>query len=222
MTVRVAINGFGRIGRNFFRAAKEQGADIDIVAVNDLGSIETMAHLLMHDSVAGPYPGTVKATKSAITVDGQRLSVLSERDPADLPWEELGVDVVIESTGFFTGKAAASAHLAAGAKKVIISAPSGDADGTFVVGVNDDTYNPARQHIISNASCTTNCLAPMVKVLEEAFGLEQGLMTTIHAYTGDQQLVDGPHSDARRARAAAVNVVPTSTGAASAIGLVVA
>ena len=221
MTVRVAINGFGRIGRNFFRAAKEQGADIDIVAVNDLGSIETMAHLLMHDSVAGPYPGTVKATKSAITVDGQRLSVLSERDPADLPWEELGVDVVIESTGFFTGKAAASAHLAAGAKKVIISAPSGDADGTFVVGVNDDTYNPARQHIISNASCTTNCLAPMVKVLEEAFGLEQGLMTTIHAYTGDQQLVDGPHSDARRARAAAVNVVPTSTGAASAIGLVV-
>ncbi len=221
MTVRVAINGFGRIGRNFFRAAKEQGADIDIVAVNDLGSIETMAHLLMHDSVAGPYPGTVKATKSSITVDGQRLSVLSERDPADLPWEELGVDVVIESTGFFTGKAAASAHLGAGAKKVIISAPSGDADGTFVVGVNDDTYNPARQHIISNASCTTNCLAPMVKVLEEAFGLEQGLMTTIHAYTGDQQLVDGPHSDARRARAAAVNVVPTSTGAASAIGLVV-
>jgi glyceraldehyde 3-phosphate dehydrogenase len=221
VTVRVAINGFGRIGRNFFRAAKEQGADLDIVAVNDLGSIETMAHLLMHDSVAGPYPGTVKATKSAITVDGQRLSVLSERDPADLPWEELGVDAVIESTGFFTGKAAASAHLAAGAKKVIISAPSGDADGTFVVGVNDDTYNPARQHIISNASCTTNCLAPMVKVLEEAFGLEQGLMTTIHAYTGDQQLVDGPHSDARRARAAAVNVVPTSTGAASAIGLVV-
>ena len=221
MTVRVAINGFGRIGRNFFRAAKEQGADIDIVAVNDLGSIETMAHLLMHDSVAGPYPGTVKATKSAITVDGQRLSVLSERDPADLPWEELGVDVVIESTGFFTGKAAASAHPAAGARKVIISAPSGDADGTFVVGVNDDTYNPARQHIISNASCTTNCLAPMVKVLEEAFGLEQGLMTTIHAYTGDQQLVDGPHRDARRARAAAVNVVPTSTGAASAIGLVV-
>jgi glyceraldehyde 3-phosphate dehydrogenase len=221
VTVRVAINGFGRIGRNFFRAAKEQGADIDIVAVNDLGSIETMAHLLMHDSVAGPFPGTVKATKSSITVDAQRLSVLSERNPADLPWEELGVDVVIESTGFFTGKAAASAHLGAGAKKVIISAPSGDADGTFVVGVNDDTYNPARQHIISNASCTTNCLAPMVKVLEEAFGLEQGLMTTIHAYTGDQQLVDGPHSDARRARAAAVNVVPTSTGAASAIGLVV-
>ena len=221
MTVRVAINGFGRIGRNFFRAVKEQGADIDIVAVNDLGSIETMAHLLMHDSVAGPYPGTVKPTNSSITVDGQRLSVLSERDPAALPWEELGVDVVIESTGFFTGKAAASSHLGAGAKKVIISAPSGDADGTFVVGVNDDTYNPTRQHIISNASCTTNCLAPMVKVLEEAFGLEQGLMTTIHAYTGDQQLVDGPHSDARRARAAAVNVVPTSTGAASAIGLVV-
>jgi glyceraldehyde 3-phosphate dehydrogenase len=220
VTVRVAINGFGRIGRNFFRATKEQGADIDIVAVNDLGSVETMAHLLMHDSVAGPYPGTVKATKSTITVDGQRLSVLSGRDPADLPWEELGVDVVIESTGFFTGKVAASAHLDAGAKKVIISAPSGDADGTFVVGVNDDTYNPAWQQIISNASCTTNCLAPMVKVLEERFGLAQGLMTTIHAYTGDQQLVDGPHSDARRARAAAVNVVPTSTGAASAIGLV--
>ncbi|NDI02338.1 MAG: type I glyceraldehyde-3-phosphate dehydrogenase, partial [Actinobacteria bacterium] len=218
MTVRVAINGFGRIGRNFFRAAKEQGADIDIVAVNDLGSIETMAHLLMHDSVAGPYPGTVKATKSSITVDGQRLSVLSERDPADLPWEELGVDVVIESTGFFTGKAAASAHLGAGAKKVIISAPSGDADGTFVVGVNDDTYNPARQHIISNASCTTNCLAPMVKVLEEAFGLEQGLMTTIHAYTGDQPTLDSSHKDMRRARAAAMSMIPTSTGATSAVG----
>ncbi len=221
MTVCVAINGFGRIGRNFFRAAKEQGVDIDIVAVNDLGSIETMAYLLTHDSVAGPYPGTVKTTKSSITVDGQRLPVLSERDPADLPWSDLGVDVVIESTGFFTGKEAASAHLGAGAKKVVISAPSGDADGTFVVGVNDDTYNPARQHIISNASCTTNCLAPMVKVLEETFGLEQGLMTTIHAYTGNQQLIDGPHSDARRARAAAVNVIPTSTGAASAIGLVV-
>ena len=161
-----------------------------------------MAHLLMHDSVAGPYPGTVKATKSAITVDGQRLSVLSERDPADLPWEELGVDVVIESTGFFTGKAAAS-PIWGRRQEGHHSAPSGDADGTFVVGVNDDTYNPARQHIISNASCTTNCLAPMVKVLEEAFGLEQGLMTTIHAYTGDQQLVDGPHRDARRARAAA-------------------
>ncbi|MEO0495644.1 MAG: type I glyceraldehyde-3-phosphate dehydrogenase [Actinomycetota bacterium] len=221
MTVRVAINGFGRIGRNFFRAAKEQGADIDFVAVNDLGSIETMAHLLTYDTVAGPYPGTVKATKSSITVDGDRLAVLSERDPADLPWDELGVDVVIESTGFFTKKDAAAAHRTAGAKKVIISAPSGDADGTFVVGVNDDTYNPARQHIISNASCTTNCLAPMVKVLEDNFGLEQGLMTTVHAYTGDQQLVDGPHKDPRRARAAAVNVVPTSTGAAKAIGLVV-
>ena len=221
MTVRVAINGFGRIGRNFFRAAKEQGADIDFVAVNDLGSIETMAHLLKYDTVAGPYPGNVKASKSAITVDGDRLTVLSERNPADLPWDELGVDVVIESTGFFTKKDAAAAHRTAGAKKVIISAPSGDSDGTFVVGVNDDTYNPARQHIISNASCTTNCLAPMVKVMEDNFGIEQGLMTTIHAYTGDQQLVDGPHKDPRRARAAAVNVVPTSTGAASAIGLVV-
>ena len=221
MTVRVAINGFGRIGRNFFRAAKEQGADIDFVAVNDLGSIETMAHLLKYDTVAGPYPGNVKASKSAITVDGDRLAVLSERNPADLPWDELGIDVVIESTGFFTKKDAAAAHRTAGAKKVIISAPSGDSDGTFVVGVNDDTYNPARQHVISNASCTTNCLAPMVKVMEDNFGIEQGLMTTIHAYTGDQQLVDGPHKDPRRARAAAVNVVPTSTGAASAIGLVV-
>ncbi|MEM8704987.1 MAG: type I glyceraldehyde-3-phosphate dehydrogenase [Actinomycetota bacterium] len=221
MTVRVAINGFGRIGRNFFRAAKEQGADIDFVAVNDLGSIETMAHLLKYDTVAGPYPGNVKASKSAITVDGDRLAVLSERNPADLPWDELGIDVVIESTGFFTKKEAAAAHRAAGAKKVIISAPSGDCDGTFVVGVNDETYNPARQHVISNASCTTNCLAPMVKVMEDNFGIEQGLMTTIHAYTGDQQLVDGPHRDPRRARAAAVNVVPTSTGAASAIGLVV-
>ena len=221
MTVRVAINGFGRIGRNFFRAAKAQGADIDFVAVNDLGSIETMAHLLKYDTVAGPYPGVVKASKGAITVDVDRLQVLSERNPGDLPWDELGVDVVVESTGFFTKKAAASAHRDAGAKKVIISAPSGDSDGTFVVGVNDDTYNPARHHVISNASCTTNCLAPMVKVMEENFGIEQGLMTTIHAYTGDQQLVDGPHGDARRARAAAVNVVPTSTGAASAIGLVV-
>ena len=218
MTVRVAINGFGRIGRNYFRAVKEQGADIEIVAVNDLGSIETMAHLLRHDSVAGPYPGAVKATKSSITVDGQRLSVLSERDPADLPWEELRVDVVIESTGFFTRKDAASAHLAAGAKKVIISAPSGDADGTFVVGVNDDTYNPARQHIISNASCTTNCLALMVSVLEEAFGLEQGLMTTIHAYTGDQPTLDTSHKDLRRACAAAMSMIPTSTGAARSVG----
>ena len=221
MTVRVAINGFGRIGRNFFRAAKEQGADIDFVAVNDLGSIETMAHLLKYDTVAGPYPGAVKASKNAITVDGDRLAVLSERNPADLPWDELDVDVVIESTGFFTKKEAAAAHRKAGAKKVIISAPSGDCDGTFVVGVNDDTYNPARQHVISNASCTTNCLAPMVKVMADNFGIEQGLMTTIHAYTGDQQLVDGPHKDPRRARAAAVNVVPTSTGAAAAIGLVV-
>lgn len=221
MTVRVAINGFGRIGRNFFRAVKAQGADIDIVAVNDLGSIETMAHLLKYDTVAGPYPGTVKASKSEITVAGDRLAVLSQRDPADLPWDDLGVDVVVESTGFFTSKEAASAHRQAGAKKVIISAPSGDCDGTFVVGVNDDAYNPARHHIVSNASCTTNCLAPLVKVLEEHAGIEQGLMTTVHAYTGDQQLVDGPHRDPRRARAAAVNVVPTSTGAASAIGSVI-
>ncbi|MEM9464108.1 MAG: type I glyceraldehyde-3-phosphate dehydrogenase [Actinomycetota bacterium] len=221
MTVRVAINGFGRIGRNFFRAAKAQGADIDFVAVNDLGSIETMAHLLKYDTVAGPYPGPVKASKQGITVDGDRLQVLSERNPEDLPWDELDIDVVIESTGIFRSKEEAGRHRTAGAKKVIVSAPSGDADATLVVGVNDESYKPARHHVVSNASCTTNCLAPMVKVIDEAFGLQQGLMTTIHAYTGDQALVDGPHRDARRGRAAAVNVVPTSTGAASAIGSVI-
>ncbi|MDW3218218.1 MAG: type I glyceraldehyde-3-phosphate dehydrogenase [Acidimicrobiales bacterium] len=220
MTVRVGINGFGRIGRNFFRAAKASGADIDFVAVNDLGSRETMAHLLANDSVHGSFGGKIKATRQGINVDGDVLQVLSERNPEDLPWGDLGVDVVIESTGFFTKKEAASGHRKAGAPKVIISAPSGDCDATFVVGVNEHIYNPARHHIISNASCTTNCFVPMIKVLDDAFGVKQGLMTTVHAYTGDQALVDGPHSDLRRARAAAVNIVPTSTGAARATGLV--
>ena len=220
MTVRVGINGFGRIGRNFFRAAKVSGADIDFVAVNDLGSREIMAHLLAYDSVHGRLGARVKTTRNGINVGGDVLRVLSERNPGDLPWGKLGVDVVIESTGFFTKKEAAAAHRKAGASKVIISAPSGDCDATFVVGVNDHTYNPARHHVISNASCTTNCFVPMIKVLDDAFGVKQGLMTTVHAYTGDQALVDGPHHDLRRARAAAVNIVPTSTGAARATGLV--
>ena len=220
MVVRVGINGFGRIGRNVLRAAKAGGADLEFVAINDLGSVETMAHLLRYDTVAGPYPGSVRSTKSSITVDGDRMRVLSKRNPADLPWGELGVDVVIESTGRFRTREAAGEHLEAGARKVVISAPSPDGDATFVVGVNDDGYNPARHHVVSNASCTTNCLAPMAHVLETAFGVEQGLMTTVHAYTGDQNLVDGPHRDARRARAAAVNVVPTTTGAAAAVGQV--
>ena len=220
MTVRVGINGFGRIGRNFFRAAKAQGADIDFVAVNDLGSVETMAHLLKNDSVHGRLDAKIKAVRDGISVDGDILQVLSVRNPEELPWGDLGVDVVIESTGIFTKKEAANMHRSAGARKVIISAPSGDCDATFVVGVNDETYNPDRHHVISNASCTTNCFVPMIKVLDDAFGVEQGLMTTVHAYTGDQALVDGPHPDLRRARAAAVNIVPTSTGAARATGLV--
>ncbi len=219
MTIRVGINGFGRIGRNFFRAAKLSGADIDFVAVNDLGSLETMAHLLKNDSVHGRFGGTIKAVRGGINVDGDVLQVLSERNPADLPWGDLGVDVVIESTGIFTSKETAGAHIEAGARKVIISAPA-SCDATFVVGVNDDDYDPAKHHVISNASCTTNCFVPMIKVLDDAFGVEEGLMTTVHAYTGDQALVDGPHSDLRRARAAAVNIVPTSTGAARATGLV--
>ena len=220
MTIRVGINGFGRIGRNFFRAAKQAGADIDFVAVNDLGSIATMAHLLEYDSVHGRLPYKIRATSRGISVDGDTLRVLSERNPEDLPWGDLGVDVVIESTGIFTSKEAAGRHLMAGAPKVIISAPSDDCDVTFVVGVNDDAYNPDRHHIISNASCTTNCFVPMIKVLDDKFGVLNGLMTTIHGYTGDQSLVDGPHSDLRRARAAAINIVPTSTGAARATGLV--
>jgi glyceraldehyde 3-phosphate dehydrogenase len=220
MTVRVGINGFGRIGRNFFRAAKASGADIDFVAVNDLGSIETMAHLLKYDSVLGRLPDKVTATKSSIKVGGDTLQVLSERDPADLPWGDLGVDVVVESTGFFNSREAAGAHLDGGAPLVIVSAPASNADATFVYGVNHKDFKFAQHKVISNASCTTNCFVPMVKVLDDAFGVEQGLMTTIHSYTGDQNLVDGPHSDLRRARAAAINIVPTSTGAARATSLV--
>ncbi len=220
MTIRVGINGFGRIGRNFFRAAKKSGADIDFVAVNDLGSLETMAHLLKYDSVLGILPEDIKAVDGGISVGGDVLKVLSERNPADLPWGDLGVDVVIESTGIFTKRDTAAAHLEGGAPFVIVSAPCDGADNTFVVGVNDGDFDPAVHKVVSNASCTTNCFVPMVKVLDDTFGLEQGLMTTIHAYTGDQSLVDGPHKDLRRARAAAINIIPTSTGAARATGLV--
>ena len=220
MSVRVGINGFGRIGRNFLRAAKAQGADIDFVAVNDLGNLETMAHLLRRDSVAGAYNGTVEAVDGGIKVDGDTITVVSHRDPSEIPWGEFGVDVVIESTGIFTDRDKAAAHLAGGAPRVIVSAPANGADATFVVGVNDDTFDPAAHIVVSNASCTTNCFVPMIKVLDDAFGVEKGLMTTTHAYTGDQVIVDGPHSDLRRARAAAVNIVPTSTGAARATGLV--
>ena len=219
MAIRVGIYGFGRIGRNFFRAAKLSGAKIEFVAVNDLGSLETLAHLLKNDSVHGKFGGNVKAVRGGISVDGQKLVVLSERNPGDLPWCDLGVDVVIESTGIFADKEKAQPHIDAGAKKVIISAPA-TCDATFVVGVNDDDYDPAKHHVISNASCTTNCFVPMIKVLDDAFGVQEGLMTTTHAYTGDQAIVDGPHSDLRRARAAAVNIIPTSTGAARATGLV--
>jgi len=222
MAVRVGINGFGRIGRNFFRAAKQAGADIDFVAVNDLGSIETMAHLLKYDSVLGTLPYDIKPTKTGISVDGDELKVLSERDPKALPWGDLGVDVVIESTGFFTDRDQAAAHVEAGAPLVIVSAPSNGADVSIVYGVNHKEFDPKKHQVISNASCTTNCLVPMVKVLDDAFGIEQGLMTTVHAYTGDQQLVDGPHKDLRRARSAAINITPTSTGAARATSLVLA
>ncbi len=222
MTIRVGINGFGRIGRNFFRAAKQQGADIDFVAVNDLGSVETMAHLLQYDSVMGRFPAKVAVGSDGIEVDGDTLRVLAERNPGDLPWSDLGVDVVVESTGFFNSRDAAGAHLDAGAKFVVVSAPCSNADAMFVVGVNDGDFDPDAHKVISNASCTTNCFVPMVKVLDDAFGVERGLMTTIHAYTGDQALVDGPHSDLRRARAAAINMVPTSTGAARATSLVLA
>ncbi len=220
MTVRVGINGFGRIGRNFFRAAKQRGADIDFVAVNDLGSLDQMAHLLKYDSVLGTLPNTIKATKTGISVDGDELRVLSERDPRNLPWGDLGVDVVIESTGFFTSRDTAAYHLAAGAPLVIVSAPCDGADATFVYGVNHKDFDFKTQKVISNASCTTNCFVPLVKVLDDAFGIEQGLMQTVHAYTGDQQLVDGPHKDLRRARGAAINIVPTGTGAARATSLV--
>src|SRR5262245_10592599 len=220
MTVRVGINGFGRIGRNFFRAAKSLGADVDVVAVNDLGSVETMAHLLRFDSVLGKYPEPVAATKNGITVGGDELQVLQVRDPGELPWGDLGVDVVVESTGIFTSRIKAAAHLDAGAPLVIVSAPSDGADATFVYGVNHRDFEPKKHQIISNASCTTNCFVPMVKVLDDAFGVEQGFMTTVHAYTGDQMLVDGPHRDLRRARAAAINIVPTSTGAGRSTSLV--
>ncbi|HEX7095890.1 MAG TPA: type I glyceraldehyde-3-phosphate dehydrogenase [Acidimicrobiales bacterium] len=220
MTIRVGINGFGRIGRNFFRAAKQSGADIDFVAVNDLGSVDTMAHLLQYDSVLGKFDKKIEATDDGIVVDGDKLKVLAVRNPAELPWGDLGVEIVVESTGLFTSREKAAAHLEAGAKRVVVSAPATGADATFVIGVNDDTYDPKSHIVVSNASCTTNCFVPMVKVLDDAFGVEQGFMTTIHAYTGDQMLVDGPHKDLRRARAAAINIVPTSTGAARATSLV--
>ena len=220
MTVRVAINGFGRIGRTFFRAAREEGVGFEIVAINDLTNVDTLAHLLKYDSIMGRLDAEVEVKENALVVDCKEIKILAERNPADLPWKDLGVDVVLESTGFFTEGSKAQAHIDAGAKKVIISAPGKNIDGTFVMGVNDDQYDPATQHIVSNASCTTNCLAPLAKVLNDSFGIERGLMTTIHAYTADQRLQDAPHSDLRRARAAAVNMVPTSTGAAAAVGIV--
>ncbi|MCW2669329.1 MAG: glyceraldehyde-3-phosphate dehydrogenase, type [Frankiales bacterium] len=219
MTVRVGINGFGRIGRNFFRAVQASGVDVEIVAVNDLTDNKTLAHLLKYDSILGRL-GDVTYTGDAISVGGKSFRAFEERDPANLPWGEVGADVVIESTGFFTDGTKAKAHLDGGAKKVIISAPASNEDLTVVMGVNDDQYDPATHHVISNASCTTNCLAPMAKALDDEFGIVKGLMTTIHAYTQDQNLQDGPHKDLRRARAAAINIVPTSTGAAKAIGLV--
>jgi glyceraldehyde 3-phosphate dehydrogenase len=221
MAVKVGINGFGRIGRNVFRAAKAANADIDFVAVNDLVDTATMAHLLKYDSILGRYPGGVEVDGDTIIAGGDEVKVLSERDPAALPWGELGVDVVIESTGFFTARDDAAKHLEAGAKKVIISAPAKEPDVTVALGVNfDSAYDPEKHDVISNASCTTNCLAPLAKVLNDAFGIEQGLMTTIHAYTADQRLQDMPHKDLRRARAAALNLIPTTTGAAKAVGLV--
>jgi glyceraldehyde 3-phosphate dehydrogenase len=222
MAVRVGINGFGRIGRNVFRAAQEQGADVEWVAVNDLTDARTLAHLLKYDSILGPYPGTVEQTDGGLRVDGKDLKVLAERNPGALPWGELGVDVVIESTGLFTDREHAAMHLAGGARKVIISAPANDPDVTVVLGVNfAEVYDRATHEVISNASCTTNCLAPVAKVLTDTVGVKHGLMTTIHAYTADQRLQDLPHKDLRRARAAAINLIPASTGAAKAIGLVV-
>ncbi|MEU8529737.1 MULTISPECIES: type I glyceraldehyde-3-phosphate dehydrogenase [Streptomyces] len=220
MTIRVGINGFGRIGRNYFRALLEQGADIEIVAVNDLGDTATTAHLLKYDTILGRLKAEVTHTADTITVDGHTIKVLSERNPADIPWGELGVDIVIESTGIFTKKADAEKHIAGGAKKVLISAPATDEDITIVMGVNQDKYDPANHNVISNASCTTNCVAPMAKVLDENFGIVRGLMTTVHAYTNDQRILDFPHKDLRRARAAAENIIPTTTGAAKATALV--
>ncbi|MEP7332841.1 MAG: type I glyceraldehyde-3-phosphate dehydrogenase [Terracoccus sp.] len=221
MTVRVGINGFGRIGRNFFRAVKAAGADIEIVAANDLMDNKTLAHLLKYDSILGRFPGEVTYDDTSLTVDGQSVRIFAERDPAKIDWKGVGADVVVESTGFFTEASAARAHIDGGAKKVIISAPAKNEDITIVMGVNDDLYDPSAHTIISNASCTTNCLGPLAKVLNDEFGIVKGLMTTIHAYTQDQNLQDAPHKDLRRARAAALNIVPTSTGAAKAIGLVI-
>jgi glyceraldehyde 3-phosphate dehydrogenase len=220
MSIRVGINGFGRIGRNFFRAAKQRGADVDFVAANDLGSKELMAHLLRYDTILGNWDAQVRVTDGGIEVDGDEIQILAERDPKALPWSDLDLDMVIESTGIFSSKEQASMHLDAGAPFVIVSAPSAGADATFVVGVNDDTFDPATHKVVSNASCTTNCFVPMVKVLDDAFGVENGLMTTVHAYTGTQSIVDGPSKDMREARAAAVNIIPSSTGAARATSLV--
>jgi len=220
VTVRVGINGFGRIGRNFYRAVKASGADIEVVGVNDLTDNASLAHLLKYDSILGRFPGEVAATEDEISVDGKAFKAFAHRDPNDLPWGDIGADVVLESTGIFTDAEKAKVHVDRGAKKVIISAPAKNEDVTVVMGVNDGAYDPAKHTIISNASCTTNCLGPLAKVLNDAIGIERGLMTTIHAYTQDQNLQDGPHKDLRRARAAALNIVPTSTGAAKAIGLV--
>lgn len=220
MTVRIGINGFGRIGRNVFRAAAARGADLEIVAVNDLGDVAAMAHLLAYDSILGRFPGEIAAEPGEIRVDGRAVTVLAERDPAELPWGDLGVDVVIESTGVFTDAAKARSHVDGGAKKVVIAAPATGEDVTIVLGVNEDTYDPERHTVISNASCTTNCLGVLAKVLHEAVGIDSGMMTTVHAYTQDQNLMDAPHGDLRRARAAALNITPTSSGAAKAIGLV--
>jgi glyceraldehyde 3-phosphate dehydrogenase len=218
--VKVGINGFGRIGRNFFRAIEVSGADIQIVGINDLTDTKTLAHLLKYDSILGRFNGTIVAEDGAIVVNGIRIPIFAQRDPASLPWGEIGAEIVVESTGFFTDAESARKHITAGAKKVIISAPAKGEDITIVMGVNEDKYNPTTDNIISNASCTTNCLAPMAKAIDDAFGIERGLMTTIHAYTNDQSILDFPHSDLRRARAAALNMIPTSTGAAKAIGLV--
>jgi glyceraldehyde 3-phosphate dehydrogenase len=220
MTVKIGVNGFGRIGRNFLRAVKQTGADIDVVAVNDITDATTLANLLKYDSVLGRFPGEVSASANGILVDGDELRVTAERDPANLPWKELGAEIVIESTGRFTDRDSAAQHLAAGAQKVIISAPAKGEDITIVMGVNDDAYDPADHHVISNASCTTNCVVPLAKVLEDAFGIDRALMTTVHAYTNDQNLLDLPHKDLRRARAAAINIVPASTGAAKATSLI--
>jgi glyceraldehyde 3-phosphate dehydrogenase len=221
MALKAGINGFGRIGRNVFRAAHARGADIDWVGVNDITDTKTLAHLLKYDSILGPFKGEVDFTDDSLIVDGDELKVFAERDPAALPWGDVGADVVVESTGFFTKRDDAAKHLSAGAKKVIITAPATEPDVTIVLGVNDDAYDPDQHHVISNASCTTNCLGPVARILHDTVGIERGIMTTIHAYTADQNLQDGPHKDLRRARAAAANLVPTSTGAAKAIGLVI-